>query len=172
MWSDLCANTTRKDGYVRLDAFAWLNKVTLDIMGIAGFGYVIDSLHAPDDHPNELNEAVRVIASAELDVATIIQLTITALGSLVRAFPFIISHIILMSGVSAYCPRTRHPQSQRHDPRDRHEARQGEEGCRSRCSGWRRCACTREERLCRERSVGVAYQGEYVERYTGACEVD
>ena len=52
-------------------------------MGIAGFGYVIDSLHAPDDHPNELNEAVRVIASADLDPATILQLTIPALGSLV-----------------------------------------------------------------------------------------
>ncbi|VDB85159.1 unnamed protein product [Peniophora sp. CBMAI 1063] len=82
MWSDLCSNTSRKDGFVRLDAFAWLNKVTLDIMGIAGFGYAIDSMHAPDNHPNELNEAVRVIASAELDAATIIQLTIPALGSL------------------------------------------------------------------------------------------
>ena len=83
MWSELCAQSTRKDGFVRLDAFTWLNKVTLDIMGIAGFGYVIDSLHAPDDHPNELNEAVRVIASSELDPVTIIQLTIPALGGLV-----------------------------------------------------------------------------------------
>ncbi|KZV75654.1 cytochrome P450 [Peniophora sp. CONT] len=85
MWSELCAQSSRKDGFVSLNTFAWLNKVTLDIMGIAGFGYVIDSLHAPDDHPNELNETVRVIASAELDAATTIQLTIPALGSLPTA---------------------------------------------------------------------------------------
>ena len=37
VWLDLCArNTTRKDGYLRVDAFAWLNKVTLDIIGLAG----------------------------------------------------------------------------------------------------------------------------------------
>ena len=73
MWSELCAQSTRKDGFVRLDAFAWLNKVTLDIMGIAGFGYVIDSLHAPDDHPNELNEAVRTIFSFDFGVGALMQ---------------------------------------------------------------------------------------------------
>ena len=37
VWLDLCArNTTRKDRYLRVDAFAWLNKVTLDIIGLAG----------------------------------------------------------------------------------------------------------------------------------------
>lgn len=30
------ARTSRKDGRLQLDAFAWLNKVTLDIIGLAG----------------------------------------------------------------------------------------------------------------------------------------
>ena len=49
IWLDLCSrNTTRKDGYLRIDAFAWLNKVTLDIIGLAGtesiamYAYVYD----------------------------------------------------------------------------------------------------------------------------------
>ena len=74
VWLDLCArNTTRKDGYLKLDAFAWLNKVTLDIIGLAGFDYDIDSLHAPEDQPNELNEAVRTIFSFDFGVGALMQ---------------------------------------------------------------------------------------------------
>ncbi|VDC00282.1 unnamed protein product [Peniophora sp. CBMAI 1063] len=77
IWLDMCArDTTRKDGYLRIDAFAWLNKVTLDIIGLAGFDYDIDSLHAPDEHPNELNEAVRTIFSFEGGLATLLQFMI------------------------------------------------------------------------------------------------
>ena len=37
LWMDLCShNATRADGFVRIDGFAWLNKVTLDIIGLAG----------------------------------------------------------------------------------------------------------------------------------------
>ncbi|KAI0037047.1 cytochrome P450 [Vararia minispora EC-137] len=56
-WLKLCSQTTRQDGKLRLDAFAWLNKTTLDIIGLAGFHYDFDSLNAPDEHPNVLNEA-------------------------------------------------------------------------------------------------------------------
>ncbi|KZV64003.1 cytochrome P450 [Peniophora sp. CONT] len=73
IWLDLCArDTTRKDGYLRIDAFAWLNKVTLDIIGLAGFDYDIDSLHAPDESPNELNEAVRTIFSFDFGVGALL----------------------------------------------------------------------------------------------------
>ena len=92
VWLDLCArNTTRKDSYLRIDAFAWLNKVTLDIIGLAGtssiafhtcermthchtgFDYDVDSLHAPEDQPNELNEAVRTIFSFDFGVGALMQ---------------------------------------------------------------------------------------------------
>ena len=37
LWMDLCSqNATRADSFVRIDGFAWLNKVTLDIIGLAG----------------------------------------------------------------------------------------------------------------------------------------
>ncbi|VDC05284.1 unnamed protein product [Peniophora sp. CBMAI 1063] len=80
LWLDLCArNTTRNDGYLRIDAFAWLNKVTLDIIGLAGFDYDIDSLHAPEDHPNELNEAVRTIFSFDFNLGVLAQFMIPGL---------------------------------------------------------------------------------------------
>ena len=38
------ARTSRKDGRLQLDAFAWLNKVTLDIIGLAGDVYSVPGL--------------------------------------------------------------------------------------------------------------------------------
>ena len=55
-------------------------------MGIAGFGYVIDSLHAPDDHPNELNEAVRTMFSFDFGLAQLFQFVIPGLRHIVRSF--------------------------------------------------------------------------------------
>ncbi|KZV73158.1 cytochrome P450 [Peniophora sp. CONT] len=75
LWLDLCGrNATREDGYLRIDAFAWLNKVTLDIIGLAGFDYDIDSLHAPDESPNELTGAVRTLFSFDIGVGAMLQL--------------------------------------------------------------------------------------------------
>ncbi|THH12862.1 hypothetical protein EW146_g7297, partial [Bondarzewia mesenterica] len=51
-WFTRLAESTRKDGKLEIDAFAWLNKVTLDIIGLA------------DGH-NELNEVVRSMFSYE-----------------------------------------------------------------------------------------------------------
>ncbi|KAI0318662.1 cytochrome P450 [Amylostereum chailletii] len=45
-----------------IDAVHWLNKTTLDIIGLAGFSYSFDALN-PTDKPNELNEAVRLVLS-------------------------------------------------------------------------------------------------------------
>ena len=36
IWADLISKSTRKDGKLSLNAFTWLNKVTLDIIGLAG----------------------------------------------------------------------------------------------------------------------------------------
>ena len=36
IWVDLLAKSSRKDGRLNLDAFMWLNKVTLDIIGLTG----------------------------------------------------------------------------------------------------------------------------------------
>src|ERR1700744_4900150 len=36
IWVDLISKSTRKDGKLNFDAFTWLNKVTLDIIGLAG----------------------------------------------------------------------------------------------------------------------------------------
>ena len=36
IWTDLISKSTRKDGKLGFDAFTWLNKVTLEIIGLAG----------------------------------------------------------------------------------------------------------------------------------------
>ena len=36
VWVDLLSKTSRRDGKMSLDAFMWLNKVTLDIIGLTG----------------------------------------------------------------------------------------------------------------------------------------
>ncbi|KAH9005441.1 cytochrome P450 [Lactarius hatsudake] len=59
IWADLISKTTRKDGRLSFDAFVWLNKVTLDIIGLTGFNYAFNSLHSPDENQNELYESIR-----------------------------------------------------------------------------------------------------------------
>ncbi|KAI0267368.1 cytochrome P450 [Gloeopeniophorella convolvens] len=59
IWGAQVAESKRKDGKVKLDAFVWLNKASLDMIGLAGFNYDFDALHVPEDKPNALNEAVQ-----------------------------------------------------------------------------------------------------------------
>ncbi|KAI9452898.1 cytochrome P450 [Lactarius psammicola] len=59
IWADLSSKSTRKDGKLGFNAFVWLNKVTLDIIGLAGFNYSFNSLHSPDEKQNELYESIR-----------------------------------------------------------------------------------------------------------------
>ncbi|KAF9020787.1 cytochrome P450 [Hymenopellis radicata] len=51
------------DGALRTDALSWLNRVTLDIIGLTGFNYKFDSLN-DNGAPNELNVAFSKIFSA------------------------------------------------------------------------------------------------------------
>ncbi|EIM89578.1 cytochrome P450 [Stereum hirsutum FP-91666 SS1] len=54
--------TSRKDGKLEVDIFKWLNKVTLDIIGLAGFEYAFDALsNDSDEETNELYEAIRSV---------------------------------------------------------------------------------------------------------------
>ncbi|KAI9443950.1 cytochrome P450 [Lactarius indigo] len=59
IWADLITKSTRKDGKLGFDAFVWLNKVTLDIIGLAGFDYAFNSLRSPDEKQNDLYESIR-----------------------------------------------------------------------------------------------------------------
>ncbi|KAI0045156.1 cytochrome P450 [Auriscalpium vulgare] len=50
-------HTPRGDGKLEIDVFAWMNKLTLDIIGLAGFNHPFQALHM--DKPHELSEGVR-----------------------------------------------------------------------------------------------------------------
>ncbi|KAI0027308.1 cytochrome P450 [Vararia minispora EC-137] len=75
VWLDLAAQETRPDGWTALDAYVWLNKAALDIIGLTGFGYDFDALRADEDHPNELYEAIHGLV-ARPGLLTVIQMLI------------------------------------------------------------------------------------------------
>ncbi|TFY70559.1 hypothetical protein EVG20_g2437 [Dentipellis fragilis] len=49
------------------DVLAVLDKTTLDIIGMGGFGYSFDALHSTKDHPNELKQALNTIFAMEAE---------------------------------------------------------------------------------------------------------
>ncbi|KAF8270007.1 cytochrome P450 [Lactarius quietus] len=51
------AQSNEPDGSFRLDAFLWMNKITLDIIGQAGFNHSFESLH--QEMPHEVTEGFR-----------------------------------------------------------------------------------------------------------------
>jgi hypothetical protein len=84
IWADLVSKSSRKDGRLRLDAYTWLNKAGLDIIGLAGnsiatlaifrvvahfelhtgFNYTFDSLHSGDETKHPIYAAFRSIVTA------------------------------------------------------------------------------------------------------------
>ncbi|KAA1466940.1 cytochrome P450 [Dentipellis sp. KUC8613] len=68
------AEAPRKDGAIQVDMFDWLGKLSLDIIGLAGFDYAFDSMTAPEDQPNELYKAVHTISSGMYSVIFILSI--------------------------------------------------------------------------------------------------
>jgi cytochrome P450 len=65
MWSLEIA----KAGYKgRIDVLSWLSKMTLDVIGLAGFNYEFNALN-PDEKPNELNSAFTTMFQAGQQVS-------------------------------------------------------------------------------------------------------
>jgi cytochrome P450 len=60
LWSSEIA---KNDSKGRINVLSWLSKVTLDIIGLAGFHYELNALN-PDEKPNELNDAFRTLFHA------------------------------------------------------------------------------------------------------------
>ncbi|KAN0109020.1 cytochrome P450 monooxygenase [Russula decolorans] len=62
IWVDLLSNSSRKDGKKSFDVYMWLNRVTLDIIGLTGFNYAFDSLHSSAEEKTT-NDTYRAIHS-------------------------------------------------------------------------------------------------------------
>ncbi|KAF8834517.1 cytochrome P450 [Paxillus ammoniavirescens] len=77
LWSSEIANAAVDANGARLEVMSWLNRMTLDVIGLAGFNYDIDALGATEK-PNELNVALATVLSAieKLDTLFILQLLI------------------------------------------------------------------------------------------------
>lgn len=60
VWSTM---TVASEHAARIDIMPWLSKMTLDVIGLAGFNYEFDALNATNK-PNELNQAFSVMFSA------------------------------------------------------------------------------------------------------------
>ncbi|KAJ7734831.1 cytochrome P450 [Mycena metata] len=60
------AEAAKSGGVARIEVLSWLNKATLDIIGLAGFNYKINALGADaDDAPDELVEAFDRLFTSE-----------------------------------------------------------------------------------------------------------
>ena len=75
---------TTQDG-TRIDALAWLGRATLDIIGLAGFGYAFNSL---TDESNELALAFAAVftTARKFRVMTILQAWFPILRGFVSPF--------------------------------------------------------------------------------------
>ncbi|KAL4261304.1 Cytochrome P450 superfamily protein [Pleurotus pulmonarius] len=69
---DVWAAETAKEGSARIDVLSWLSRMTLDVIGLAGFNYKFDALVG---EPNELNQAFSTIfqASTKFEVFPLLQ---------------------------------------------------------------------------------------------------
>ncbi|KAJ7141917.1 cytochrome P450 [Mycena crocata] len=77
IWMSEISQSLRMDGKSEVDAAAWMNRLSLDTIGLSGFDYDFDSLHATskDSQPNELLQAVRDLFAFDFfTLAFIIQL--------------------------------------------------------------------------------------------------
>ncbi|KAF7976459.1 hypothetical protein HWV62_6711 [Athelia sp. TMB] len=83
LWSAEIAksqSTEKEEKGTRIDALSWLSKMTLDVIGQAGFNYRFNALN-PDNKPNELNDAFKTMfgAAQELSPLPILQAFVPAL---------------------------------------------------------------------------------------------
>ncbi|KAA1474007.1 cytochrome P450 [Dentipellis sp. KUC8613] len=61
LMAKIAAQAPQQNGSLQIDIFDWLSRVSLDMIGEAGFHYAFNALTAPEDQPNELYEAVRTM---------------------------------------------------------------------------------------------------------------
>ncbi|KAK4702381.1 hypothetical protein P7C70_g3843, partial [Phenoliferia sp. Uapishka_3] len=80
-----------EDGVIAIEVMKWMSRLTLDIIGRAGFGYSFDSL---DEKENLLGDAFSGLLSSSVSTPSprglLIQRT---LGSLITRFPFILNYV-------------------------------------------------------------------------------
>jgi hypothetical protein len=71
---------------MNIEALTYLSRCTLDIIGLAGFGYPFDSLSSSDGHQNELSAAFKTMFGSiqSAPILNALTLTIPALRTLVR----------------------------------------------------------------------------------------
>ncbi|KAG2339110.1 cytochrome P450 [Suillus weaverae] len=67
VWSTM---TIASEHAARIDIMPWLSKMTLDVIGLAGFNYEFDALNTTGK-PNELNQAFSVMFSASQQISII-----------------------------------------------------------------------------------------------------
>ncbi|KAG2159211.1 cytochrome P450 [Suillus bovinus] len=65
---DVWSTMTVSEHAARIDVMPWLSKMTLDVIGLAGFNYEFNALNATDT-PNELNQAFSVMFSASQQIS-------------------------------------------------------------------------------------------------------
>jgi hypothetical protein len=102
-WTNIASTSPNET--INADVLPWFNRLTLDIIGLAGFNYSFDSL---EDKPNELAEAFSEAFSSDKETKTILSM----LQGYIPALRFIVCLRLvfneLWSSSRAYQPSLQH----------------------------------------------------------------
>jgi hypothetical protein len=86
---DAASQTDTKRAEIREDMLSWLNRTTLDIIGLAGFGYEFNSLASSE--PSELNKALATLFTSGAGFFAALQALIPPLRIIVSGSLFLFS---------------------------------------------------------------------------------
>ncbi|KAJ3512993.1 hypothetical protein NLJ89_g3199 [Agrocybe chaxingu] len=86
---DIWLTESQKDGNSRIDVLSWLSRMTLDVIGLAGFNYKFDALAASDPEKNELNQAFSVLfrSRSRITLRTILDTMVPWLRPIIKRIP-------------------------------------------------------------------------------------
>ncbi|KAL8281069.1 hypothetical protein RQP46_006427 [Phenoliferia psychrophenolica] len=78
-------------GQIVIEVMTWMSRITLDIIGLAGFGYEFNAL---DGQKNVLGDAFSGMMSSSVSTPSVSGLVIQRfLGQIITAFPFILNYV-------------------------------------------------------------------------------
>jgi len=87
---DILLNECSAKEQTEVDILKWLSRMTMDVIGLAGFNYRFNALNA-EERPNELNAAFNSVFDnlSKRSILAYLQLEIPYLRHLVRAMLYI-----------------------------------------------------------------------------------
>ncbi|CAA7271444.1 unnamed protein product [Cyclocybe aegerita] len=86
---DIWLTESQKDENNRIDVLSWLSRMTLDVIGLAGFNYKFNALAASDSEKNELNQAFSLLfrSRSRMNLRTMLDTMVPWLRPIIKHIP-------------------------------------------------------------------------------------